>query len=236
MKTCTKCKVTKNLDDFHNCKSKKSGKFSQCKDCRNKANRQRSQRIGYDVLYARAVSNDPEKYRENQKRYYQRNKEKIVSNVAAWRARNPDARKKEYLNAREEKIAYAKQWAENNKEKRREITLRYSRKFYSDPANRPYIVCRKLLSRVVHLRPEGKTGKTEMMLGYSRHDLRKHIESMFLEGMSWENHGEWHIDHKKPINAFIKEGETDPKIINALDNLQPLWATDNLSKGAKYES
>ena len=72
-------------------------------------------------------------------------------------------------------------------------------------------------------------------LGYSKSDLVNHIESLWVDGMSWANHSQdgWHIDHIKSISSFIKEGVTDVKIINALSNLQPLWAFDNLSKGAK---
>jgi hypothetical protein len=62
--------------------------------------------------------------------------------------------------------------------------------------------------------------------------LKKHIESLFLEGMSWENWGEWQIDHIKPISSFDKT--TDTKIVNNLNNLQPLWASDNIRKGNKF--
>ncbi|AVH85447.1 hypothetical protein Rostov1_00057 [Vibrio phage Rostov-1] len=51
--------------------------------------------------------------------------------------------------------------------------------------------------------------------------------------MSWDNWGEWHIDHIKPVAQFKREGITDPKIINALSNLQPLWAEENLKKSDK---
>jgi hypothetical protein len=70
------------------------------------------------------------------------------------------------------------------------------------------------------------------MLGYSADDLKNRIESLFVEGMCWDNYGEWHIDHKKPVSLFDKN--TDVSIINSLDNLQPLWAKENLSKGNKY--
>jgi hypothetical protein len=63
-------------------------------------------------------------------------------------------------------------------------------------------------------------------------DLKKNIESKFIDGMTWDNYGEWHIDHIKPISSFNKNEE--PKIVNSLDNLQPLWAFDNLSKGCKH--
>ena len=52
--------------------------------------------------------------------------------------------------------------------------------------------------------------------------------------MTWENRGDWHIDHIKPMSLLIKEGVTCLRIINALSNLTPLWAHDNRSKGASY--
>lgn len=75
-------------------------------------------------------------------------------------------------------------------------------------------------------------------LGYSKESLFKRLESTFQSGMNWQSHGrgkdKWHIDHIKPVYAFVKEGITDPKIVNALENLQALWEKDNLQKGAKY--
>jgi len=55
--------------------------------------------------------------------------------------------------------------------------------------------------------------------------------------MTWENYGEWHIDHKIPVSAFnfdhIAQG--DFKCCWALENLQPLWARDNRTKGSKVQ-
>lgn len=83
---------------------------------------------------------------------------------------------------------------------------------------------------------KGGRSKGEEACGYSFDELTKRIESQFKDGMSWDNRSEWHIDHIKPIKAFLDEGITDPAIINALDNLQPLWAHENISKGAKYNA
>jgi hypothetical protein len=58
--------------------------------------------------------------------------------------------------------------------------------------------------------------------------LKTHIESLFTEGMSWDNHGKWHIDHIKPVVSFDKD--IHPSVVNALSNLQPLWAKDNRNK------
>ena len=62
----------------------------------------------------------------------------------------------------------------------------------------------------------------------SAEDLKNHMISLFKEGMSWENWGEWHVDHIFPVSKF--DPNTLMSVVNALDNLQPLWAFDNLSK------
>jgi len=73
-----------------------------------------------------------------------------------------------------------------------------------------------------------KESTTYEILGYSAEQLKEHLETLFTDGMSWENWGEWHIDHKIPVSKFEKD--TDPKIVNSLSNLQPLWASDNIKK------
>jgi hypothetical protein len=69
------------------------------------------------------------------------------------------------------------------------------------------------------------------MLGYSAIELKEHIEKQFKDGMTWENHGEWHIDHIRPVSSFGKESSMCE--VCSLNNLQPLWAVENLSKGNK---
>jgi len=89
---------------------------------------------------------------------------------------------------------------------------------------------RKLIRRAIL---DGKYGKrTEQVLGYSFDQFKQRIETNFQDGMSWNNHGQWHVDHKKPVSRFPKG--TPAKTINALCNLQPLWAEDNFKKGNKF--
>lgn len=78
-----------------------------------------------------------------------------------------------------------------------------------------------------------KPNPTFQMLGYSPVDLKKHIEKCFSSGMSWDNMGQWHIDHIVPIST----AKTLEDIIrlNQLSNLRPLWAKENLSKHNKRE-
>ena len=82
-----------------------------------------------------------------------------------------------------------------------------------------------------------KTKKTLELLGCSQKFLKEHIEKQFKDGMSWKNYGKWHIDHIIPINYFVKEcnfklTKTQKKCFN-YNNLQPMWAYDNLQKGSR---
>jgi hypothetical protein len=76
-----------------------------------------------------------------------------------------------------------------------------------------------------------KRSRTKDILGCSWEELKTHIENQFTEGMSWENRSEWHIDHIIPLASATTEEELIK--LNHHTNLQPLWAKDNLSKGAK---
>lgn len=89
--------------------------------------------------------------------------------------------------------------------------------------------CCSAIERCIHK----KSSRVYTMLGYNADQLRMHIESLFMDEMSWSNYGHqgWHIDHKKPISSFPLN--TPVSVINALTNLQPMWAIDNFKKGSK---
>lgn len=78
--------------------------------------------------------------------------------------------------------------------------------------------------------------KTFDLVSLSVEDLVAYLESKFQDGMTWENYGsDWHIDHIRPCASFDL---TDPSQLAECfhyTNLQPLWAYDNLSKGARWE-
>ena len=78
-----------------------------------------------------------------------------------------------------------------------------------------------------------KAYKTEKLIGCSILKMRKHLEKQFKKGMTWENHGKWHIDHIKPCCKFnLLDKEEQLKCFH-YTNLQPLWSQENLSKGGK---
>ena len=82
-----------------------------------------------------------------------------------------------------------------------------------------------------------KSHKTFDLLGYTPKQLMAHLESQFTDGMSWDNMGEWHLDHIRPVASFNFDSTYHPELKKcwALNNLQPLWAKDNMSKGNKWD-
>lgn len=72
---------------------------------------------------------------------------------------------------------------------------------------------------------------TESIVGINYDEFKKYLELIFLDGMTWDNRGEWHIDHIIPLSS-AKSKEDLIKLCH-YTNLQPLWAKDNLKKGSK---
>lgn len=95
--------------------------------------------------------------------------------------------------------------------------------------------CRSFVWRACIAAKEGKTESTFESLGYTAKEFKEHIERQFTKGMSWSNHGDWHIDHVVPVSHFIKIGETDPSVIHALHNLRPIWKEENIKKSDTLE-
>jgi hypothetical protein len=75
----------------------------------------------------------------------------------------------------------------------------------------------------------------ETLVDYSLEELKLHLERQFTEGMSWDNYGEWHIDHIIPVSSFNIQTLDDENFKKcwSLENLQPLWAEQNIKKSNK---
>ena len=125
---------------------------------------------------------------------------------------------------KEKRKETSKKWREANSERHQASKKAWNEK------NKHKVAWRTLLRNSIKSKSK-KTNKTEVLLGYSAEEFKLHIESLWQEGMSWENHGEWHIDHIIPINNFPEN--TPPSVVNSLKNLRPIWATENLSRPKK---
>ncbi len=184
----------------------------------------------------------------NTNRYYDNHeKEKARSRAKGivYNAKSKEKRlkkaKERYYSDIESHRKKSREYSRKNKEKRSDYKRRNRDKISKSTReykSRPEVVTSDFIRRCLARVQDGFGGrrkKYERLVGYKMEDLVRHIESQFKEGMSWDNRSEWHIDHIRPIKSFIDDGITGPSVINALDNLQPLWAFDNLSKGSKYK-
>ena len=157
---------------------------------------------------------------------YESDKEGAAKQIKEWRRKNYDYWKKsraEYY--QKNKSSFKKrdrEWKKNNKPKLAEWARERRKK--------PYYKLREAHRSLMRRTLDGKKSD----LGYDKEALKDHIESLFVDGMSWENYGEWEIDHIKPVKAFWDDGIIDPKIVNALNNLQPLWKQDNRKKSSNW--
>lgn len=75
------------------------------------------------------------------------------------------------------------------------------------------------------------------ILGYTKKELKNHLEKQFTKDMTWKafRNGDIHIDHIKPQSLFNLKDINDVKECWSLNNLQPLWAKDNITKSNKYK-
>jgi hypothetical protein len=195
----------------------------------------------------------------NLKNYRKNQADKIAQQRQNYRAENRERlceqSKQRYYDNKEEKLnkrkkdsrdpnsAYYK-WRDKNREYLRLKAKEYRNQEGFLDKRKAYLNSRKkydidfklvtyLRSRVSSLLKKSvKTDKTIPLLGCSISELKKHLESSWLEGMSWDNYGfyGWHIDHIKPCNTFDFSSEEDQKICFHYSNLRALWAKDNLSR------
>jgi len=129
---------------------------------------------------------------------------------------------------------YHAQWREKNREHVNEYGKNYERKRRAeDPKYRLGVRTRTAVYTCLKEKDIAKYKSTFDILGYTLDDLMNHLEGLFIDGMTWDNYGEWHVDHKIPMSSFNFTSVDDEefKLCWSLNNLQPLWAIDNLRKG-----
>ena len=166
----------------------------------------------------------------------QKRKAKAAQQTRELRAKNPEKSRIEsqraYYKDLNKSRKYQKEWRMRNLEKRRKQQREYNRnKRITDPIFLAKSRFRGRLRKMLERKKFTRKSRTAQIIGCSWEDLRKHIESQFVDGMTWENRNLWHIDHIIPM-ASAKTIEELEKLCH-YTNLQPLWAKDNMSKGAK---
>ena len=232
MKICSrkKCDLAgqyQPVSNFHNKKHSKDRLASQCKAC----------------------------VKEHKRAYHKKSevKKRIAEYHKKWYAENGE-RQREYRkqynsseNGRKKKKEYQKKWKADNEEYIKNYFFHYRQtKQHKETRKRwrsqPHIKCMLSVSECVRqaIKKTGghKGGSTFDALPYTPQQLREYIENQFDEKMNWDNYGDyWHIDHIIPQAALPYKSLEDENFQKcwALENLQPLEAKENMSKGSLYE-
>lgn len=208
-KECNKCKLLKLLSEFPKSSRYKSGLNPQCKICLNTKAKEWRDNNPYlrKAQSKRNYYKDVAKSRNEKREYYKLHKEEKSTYDIEYRK----LKKKEIA-------AYKKAW---------------SHKMKDDPI---YKIKKNLRRRVHHaLMGRNKSDNTFNLIGCSPEDFKSHIESLWLEGMSWDNYGPsgWHIDHIKECHTFDLSDPLQQQECFHFSNQRPLWAKDNLKRPKK---
>lgn len=158
---------------------------------------------------------------------------------------------------RAKNAAYMKQWNEQDPTKRQRLRLAAKARRDADPSLKAiYNEQRKLAARrqraarvdlrikealrsrvrvALHGYKRGsrKAGGAVSDLGCTIGELLVYLEAQFAPGMTWDNYGEWELDHIKALSLFDLTDPVQFKEAANYKNLQPLWKVDNQKKGCR---
>lgn len=217
-KVCTKCgeSLPATAEHFQDRKGAPDGLRSYCRTCMRKCNQEK-------------YKSDPEKYKA-----YTRKQQA-----------QPDYNEQQ-RGWRRARIAEKLEWERANRDKRRE-KIREEDKRYKNSLTGVRKTIYHLRSSIGTLIRRNRRGqkagrKIEELTGWKVAELITHLESLFVDGMTWENYGnkpgQWSIDHIRPISSFAvgELGDAEFRTCWALSNLRPLWHIENVRKGDRWAS
>lgn len=161
------------------------------------------------------------------KKYFSKpeTKERLKKNHNIWAEQNKEHLKK-----------YIKEYREKNVDKIRQIKREYERnRKASDPLYKLISNFRTAIYQVLKENNVEKNKSYFDILQYTPEELINHLEKQFQDGMTWENYGTWHVDHKLPISSFDIQEMGDKEFMKcwSLGNLQPMWGEENIRKSNK---
>lgn len=141
-----------------------------------------------------------------------------------------------YEQNKENRKEYLKEYREKNIDKIRKTKRDYERnRKERDPL---YKLISNFRTAIYQVLKESNVEKNKHyfdILQYTPEQLITHLENKFTDKMSWDNYGDWHVDHKLPITHFNIQEMGDKEFMRcwSLDNLQPMWGFDNIFKSNK---
>jgi hypothetical protein len=164
------------------------------------------------------------------RKYCKANPDHVKTLRKAWGLANPE-KEKAYRERGRERYRI---WRQANRERRNSIEKEYRE---SDPIHKLLCQYRSMLHLKLKQQRAEKSKQGIELLGCDIQWLAAWLEVQFQSGMTWENYGPvWHVDHKRPCASFDLSDPVQQRLCFHWTNLQPLFAEENLRKGAKWEN
>lgn len=203
---CTKCLEVKNILEFRKQAKGKFGVRNPCKSCISE--------IDKEYRKTNSSKNSKKKYRESLKGKISNKR----GHIKYRQSEKGKATEKLYYETTDRSI-YLRDYNRN----RSNFDINFKLK-------------KRLRIRLLKaIKGNYKNGSAVRDLGCTIPELKSYLESKFIKGMNWSNHGlhGWHIDHIKPLSSFDLNNRKQFLEACNYKNLQPLWAKDNLKKSNK---
>ncbi len=176
-----------------------------------------------------------------------RDRDRILAKRRADYAENPEAGRQGYYKKLEKNPNWSREYYLKNRvhilserKKLRDSNIEHTRSWFRAYHKRraatdiQFRLAHNLRTRLHSaISNNSKAGSAVRDLGCSMSELKIHLSSKFLPDMTWENYGEWHIDHIVPLSRVDLTDRTQFLSVCHYTNLQPMWAKDNISKGNK---
>jgi len=211
-RVCTKCGEYKTWNHFSACTRANSGHHERCNAC--KAEYDAAHREHRLARQREFYASHRDEKRKAQRDYNAAHRTRVLQNQRKYNAAH-----------REERLAYIA----NNRERARELDRKRQRKLRLNPI---YRLNQAISLSMRHTLLEGKAGRHwETLVDYNLDQLKRHLEFFFESGMTWDNYGEWQIDHVKPRSSFCFARLKDKAIRKcwALKNLMPRWRSNTIA-------
>jgi hypothetical protein len=231
-KKCYKCKEVIDISSFHKDSRSKDGHCSKCKFCfkiYDAANKERR-----SVYYKQYRALNYERRQNDNMKYYIANKDRVLQyQTEYYKSNRCIVRKKQSVYYKKNSCVICKNVKRYKTTHKRQRNLRERERLKTDMQ---YKMAKRLRSRLrCAVKGDRSSSLAVEYLGCSIDSFIQHIESLFIDGMNWDNwsYEGWHLDHIKPIASFDLTIDSQIREACHYTNLRPLWAKENLQKGCK---
>ena len=204
-KRCYICDTIKPTDLFYTNVKAKDGYMVKCKTCQR----------NYEVNKRDIRREEREKYKKETKNIRE--------------AMRKEWEKNYYIKNKEK---FKKLYELNKTKLNKQKTKNHKKRYHTDSLYRLSSNIRSRTSNAFRKTRWNKDSSNESILGCSFKEACGYLENQFTNDMSWSNKNKWHVDHIIPLSSAVNKEEL--MTLCNYQNLQPLWAKDNLEKSDKY--